>query len=404
MRKPTKKFPGVYLNTTTTKYGYRTRVGVDETGKVKWQRREGFETARDAFEAKNKVSSSVRAGTHATPKRTTVVELVEADLDTQVKLGRMRESTAAGKRELFNRNVKPTLGRMRAQDLRASHLDTLYADLLANGRRRATARHGPGLGPSTVRLVHALLSGTFNRAVRRGDLATNPCARATPPGASTDETPTWSLVELQEFLAHPEVQRDPDRVLWRLMAATGVRRGEALAIGWDDIDLDSGVIHVRHGVVLVDGEVRIGPPKTKSSERRIKIGPETVQTLREHLAEQRERRVAVGAGWTDHGLVFPRVDGRPRSPVHASHAFRALVAKTGLPVVTLHALRHAHATLLLDQGQRVHDVAARLGHDPAVLLRRYAHHDTDSQDAAASMERLLVKSARPELRVVGEDG
>src|SRR5262249_21130194 len=85
-------------------------------------------------------------------------------------------------------------------------------DLLADGRRQATERRGPGLAASTVRLVHSMLSAAFGRAVKRSDLATNPCSRATPPGPSTDETPSWSLAELQEFLAHPEVQSDPEVV------------------------------------------------------------------------------------------------------------------------------------------------------------------------------------------------
>jgi integrase len=110
----------------------------------------------------------------------------------------------------------------------------------------------------------------------------------------------------------------------------------------------------------------------------------------------------MGAGWRghDYDLVFPGVDGRPLNPSTASRRFARLVAKSGLPVVSLHSLRHAHGTLLLDQGQRIHDVAARLGHDPAVLLRVYAHHATASQDSAAALESLL-DGDRPALRALG---
>jgi integrase len=154
---------------------------------------------------------------------------------------------------------------------------------------------------------------------------------------------------------------------------------------------------------MVGSEVVIGEPKTKRSRRRVKIGPDSVQVLRDHLARQREQRVMLGAGWQDHGLMFPAFDGRPRDPVNVSSAFRKLVARTGLPPVTLHALRHGHATLLLDQGERIHDVAARLGHDPAVLLRTYAHHGGDSQDSAAALEALL-EGSRPPLRVLPGEG
>jgi integrase len=340
-------------------------------------------------------------GTYVVPSKATVTELVEADLDTQVALGRMRTSTASGYRVLFGRNVAPTIGDLRAQDIDARRLNALYADLLTSGRREATERRGKGLAPATVRLVHSLLSGCFARAVKAGSLAQNPCSRATPPGASTAETPTWSLAELREFLAHPAVRQDPDVVLWRTAATTGMRRGELLGLQWDDIDLGAGVVHVRRNAVLVDGEVVVQAPKTRQSERRVKIGAETVAALRDHLARQRERRVAIGPGYRDGSLVFPRVDGTPRNPIHVSSAFHKLVARTGLRAVTLHSLRHAHASLLLDQGQKIHDVAARLGHTPAVLLRRYAHHDAASQDAAAALEELLED--RPALRVVKDE-
>lgn len=97
--------------------------------------------------------------------------------------------------------------------------------------------------------------------------------------------------------------------------------------------------------------------------------------------------------------MFPGPDGRPRNTRNVSTAFRKLVARTGLPPVTLHALRHGHATLLLDRGERVHDVAARLGHDPAVLLRTFSHQSSDSQDSAAALE-MLLDGERPSLRAV----
>jgi integrase len=246
-----------------------------------------------------------------------------------------------------------------------------------------------------------MLSGVFNRAVKSGVVAANPCVRATPPSAQTPEAATWTLEQLQVFLASDELAADPNAALCRILAATGLRRGEGLGLGWDDVDLDAGIVTVRRNAVRVNGETVIGEPKTKRSYRRVKIGADSVRVLSDHLAAQREHRLTMGAGWTDLGLVFPRLDGRPQNPVHVSAAFRKLVARCGLPPVTLHALRHGHATLLLDRGERIHDVAARLGHDASQLLRTYAHHGDDSQDSAAALESLL--GGRPALRVVGED-
>jgi integrase len=400
------KYQGVQFNEDTGAYEYYgVRDGSinPKTGRPRQLRKGGFERATEARDARNMVVRDVRAGTHAPSKATTLAELVETDFATQQKLGTMRATTAEGYLVLFNRDVRPTLGNLRAQDLRAHHLNALYANLLDGGRRQAAGRRGEGLSPTTVHLVHSMLSGVFNRAVKSGAVAVNPCARAAPPSAQIPEAATWSLAELQAFLASDELAADPNAALYRIMAATGLRRGEALGLAHDDVDLDAGALHVRHNAVMVNGEVRIGEPKTRRSNRRVKIGPDSVRVLRDHLAAQREHRLTMGAGWHDRGLMFPRLDGRPQNPVHVSAAFRKLVAKTGLPPVTLHSLRHQHATLLLDQGEKIHDVAARLGHDASQLLRTYAHHGDDSQDGAAALESLLGESPRPSLRVVRDE-
>ncbi len=170
------------------KYGYV--VDVASPGQPRrQQRRRGFARERDALDALNKVARSVADGTHAPPSKLTVNELFETDLDTQTKLGRMKSSTAYTYRRLFDRYVKPRLGAVRAQDLRASDLDALYGDLLTGGRRHATIRRGAGLSAGTVTTVHAVLSGMFSRGVKPGDVAVNPCRRASPPAAQTSETP-----------------------------------------------------------------------------------------------------------------------------------------------------------------------------------------------------------------------
>jgi integrase len=386
------KYQGVYFDEDAGTYGYV--VDVAGPGQPRDQQRKGgFEHAADARDAREKVRRAVRGGTYAPPSKLTVTELLEVDFETQLGLGRLRASTVDTYRQLVGRYIAPRVGSLRAQELRASQLDALYGDLLEKG-----------LSPSTVDLVHSTGSGAFSRAVKRGDVTENPFRRATPPAVRTRETASWSLPELRAFLAHEAVRADRDFPLWWTLATTALRRGECLGLRWDDVDLDAGVLFVRHNAVLVDGKVMIGEPKTRRSRRRVKIGADTVQVLRDHLARQREHRLVMGAGWSDNDkLVFPGVDGRPRNPANVSRAFRKLVAKTGLPPVTLHALRHAHGTLLLDQGLPVHDVAARLGHDPAMLLRVYAHAGRDSQDSAAALESLLGGD-RPALRVVsGED-
>jgi integrase len=390
MRKPT-KHQGVYLDTTAETYGFVVD-GAAPGQSRKQIRRGGFERASDARDARNEILRSVRSRTFAAPAKLTLDELVSADLETQLNLGKLRPSSVQTYRRDVRTHVSPKLGTMRAQDVQGEHLDKVYADLLAGG-----------LAPAGVRRVHHLLSGVYRRALKRKAVTVNPCADATPPAESTEERLIWSLAEQQQFRAHDAVRAHDLAPLFDTLAVTGLRRGEALALGWDDVDLDAGTIYVHRNAVLVDGEVKIGPPKTKRSERRVRIGPETVAMLRDHLARQREHRLTMGAGWQDRGLVFPRHDGTPRNPAAVTDAFARLVKRTGLPPVTLHSLRHSHATALLEQGVPVHSVAARIGDRPDVMLRTYAHALAGSQDNAAELGETLLTEGRPALRVVGED-
>jgi integrase len=384
------KYQCVFFDEDAKTFGYVVDVAAPGQPRDQ-QRKGGFARATDAHDAREKVRRAVRGGTFTPPSKLTVAELVEVDIETQLKLGKEKASSADTYRQALKRHIKPTIRNLRAQDLRASQLDALYGDLSAKG-----------LSPATVNQVHTTLSGPFSRAVKRGDVAENPCRRASPPEKQTPETPSWSTAELRAFLGCDVVRDDPDFPLWWTLATTGFRRGEALGLSWDAVNLDTGIIDVRANAVLVAGEVVIQSPKTKRSRRRVKVGPDTVRVLRDHLARQREHRIAMGAGWHDDNLVFPAVDGKPRNPVGVSGAFHRLVERTGLPPITLHGLRHSHTSLLLDQGEKIHDVAARLGDDPALLLRVYAHHGRDSQDSAAALEHLLGGD-RPALRVVGED-
>jgi len=249
-----------------------------------------------------------------------------------------------------------------------------------------------------------MLSGAFEYAVAKRLIRRNPAKSAKKPKPATPETPSWSPEQVRDFLGDPAVRSHELYALIRVAAYTGLRRGELAGLKWADIDFAASTIEVRHNAVEVQGNVTVGPPKTERSRRTVKIGASTVEVLQAHQAAQGAHRQVMGDGWRDRDLVFPRVDGLPRRPTTISLAFAALVAHTDLPPVTLHGLRHSHGTHLLEAGWPVHVVAARLGHDPATLLRTYAHAKDGSQDRIEGMEALL-DGTPPALRVLdGEDG
>ena len=128
----------------------------------------------------------------------------------------------------------------------------------------------------------------------------------------------------------------------------------------------------------------IGQPKTPRSRRSISLSQSTGSLLQSVRTRQIEQRLAAGPAWHDTGFVFTKPDGRPTDPDTLSHDFQKIVRATGLPHLTLHGLRHAHATFLLQKGTHAKIVSERLGHSSiSVTMDTYSHVLPDMQEAAA---------------------
>jgi integrase len=163
---------------------------------------------------------------------------------------------------------------------------------------------------------------------------------------------------------------------------TGIRQGELAALRWEDVDLDGPrpALTVRHSADTRVSPPRITPTKT-GKDRRVRIGPRTVEVLRAHRSRQRFERMKAPA-WEGPGLVFPNDRGQVRRSGSVRRTLKRLLKKAGLPsTVRFHDLRHTAGTLALRQGMTLHAVSKMLGHaDPAMTLRRYAHVLEDMED------------------------
>jgi integrase len=200
----------------------------------------------------------------------------------------------------------------------------------------------------------------------------------------------WSARQLDDFLAH--VRDDRLYAAWRGAAMTGLRRGELLGLDWDAVDLDAGRLAITRTLIEGKGAPRFSEPKTKRGRRSVALDAGTVEALREHRERQLDERLAWGAAYRDHGLVFCREDGTPIWPRTFSRFFDHHVRDAGLPKIRLHDLRHTHATLALEAGVHPKVVQERLGHATiAITLDTYSHAIPAMQeDAAAKIAALLA--------------
>jgi integrase len=171
-----------------------------------------------------------------------------------------------------------------------------------------------------------------------------------------------------------------------LDAATGMRRGEMCALEWTDLDWDRAILEVSKSLE----ETRAGGLRVKSTKsgetRRIVLPAVVLDALREHQRDQDRDRELYGRDYAELGLIFARPDGQHYNPDKQGRRVREAMRRAGLAGVTLHSLRHTHASELLSQGAPITAVAERLGHaSPNITLSIYSHALPQDGDAAAKL-------------------
>ena len=237
----------------------------------------------------------------------------------------------------------------------------------------------PGLALESRRRVHATLRAALNAAVQRRLIARNPAWRIGPFPVDGEqekqpELRCWTPEQLQVFLSSvADARLYP---MWLLFAHYGLRRGEALALRWKDIDLEQAQMTIRRNrVPLKGGRIVEGTTKT-SRNRQLPLGESTVRVLRNHRTRQRGGQVVDLARLADEAEAYLFTDeaGEPLNPNSVTWRFRKAVRALDLPPIPLHGLRHTCGTSLLQKGVNPTVVAKILGHsNVTTTLNVYSH-------------------------------
>lgn len=280
-----------------------------------------------------------------------------------------------------------------------THLAPLFgvrlSALTAAQVQREVARLATVYSPAYVRLVHAVLRTALADVVRARLLPANPAAGATLPRLPRVSRAALAPEQLVALIDAAEAGTDRLTVLWALFALTGLRKGEALGIQWDDLDLERGTLSIRRQLVAAGGQVYLDEPKTREAERVVSLPPPLPAMLRAHRARQNEERLAHGGEWGDGALVFTYRDGRRINPSGLDYHLRRALARASLPYVRVHDLRHSFASLALSRGLPLPAVAAALGHaSPVVTLRVYAHLVSGDRQRVAEVMGDVLREAR----------
>jgi len=308
----------------------------------------------------------------------TVAEWLGHWLDT-IAIRKVRASTLQGYRGKVNSRIIPAVGHHRLDRLQPEHLEAWYIELADEG-----------LASSTILQLHRILSRALKVAMQRGKIARNVCSLVDAPSLRRDEVVPFSTTEARALLATARGLRNEAR--WSVALALGLRQGEALALRWEDIDLDSGTLTVKRSMQRLVGKGLVfDEPKSRAGRRAIMLPNGLRDALRAHRAAQLEERLAAGSEWQENGLLFAQVNGRPIDPGSDWKSWKALLALAGVRDARLHDARHTAATLLLQQGVPARVAMQILGHSQISLtLGTYSHVVPElAQEAADRIDRVL---------------
>jgi integrase len=264
------------------------------------------------------------------------------------------------------------------QKLKPAQLTDWHATLL-----KAGGQDGRPLATRTVAAAHRVLRLLLARAVTNELLPRNVAAVVKPPKVEDREIAILQADQIAAVLA-PLAGHTLEPIAI-LALGSGARRGEILALRWQDLDLDVATIRIERSLEQTRAGLRFKAPKTKHGRRTVALPAFAIEAMRSHRRRVLELRIALGLGKPDtEALVFCRLDGNPMPPNDLSRDWRRFVKARKLPLVAFHALRHTHVSALISCGVDLLTISRRIGHaSPVITLRVYAHMFQNNDAAAA---------------------
>ena len=244
----------------------------------------------------------------------------------------------------------PTLGRKRLTELTPADVSALLAK---KGKE--------GLSPRTVQYIRVVLRTALAQAEQHDSVRRNVAALVAGPKVERVGVPALTEKQAQEVVS--AVAEDRLAALYALTLATGLRQGEVLGLTWGTVDLDAGTLSVRQTLTRNDGQFELSPLKTSRSRRTIPIPAVALSALEAHRARQDFERIVCEGEWGNSwGLVFTTPGGTPLFGDTVTSRLHRLLARTSVPKLGFHQLRHGCATLMLGRVIPLSTIQDTLGH------------------------------------------
>ena len=328
-------------------------------------------TAAECRKELKKVRGRIEDGKPAKDAPDTVASWLERWRESSLAASDRKATTKSLYGSLSRKHLEATdIGAKRLDRLKPSDVESLIVELRAKK-----------LADSTVRQVYTVLRQALDVAVRDGLLASNPVAKVKRPGVARTEARYLPSADVVRLLEAAKGLRYYVAVV--LMAATGLRRGEAAGLLWSDLDLDKGELTVRHTLSRVDGALVLTEPKTDRSRRKVPLHAGVVTALKQWRAQQAQERRVAGDQWTDTGVVFATELGTMVDPRNLLRTVELAAKKARIEGVGAHTMRHSAAVAWLEGGVHIKAAADLLGHSSiSITGDLYGHTSDDTAKAA----------------------
>jgi integrase len=296
---------------------------------------------------------------------------------------RNRPSTLAAYATYVNRYIVPLLGRHRLDRLTPEHIQAAWKSLATDGCPGKVG--AKPLSATSVHQAHVILTRALKVAQQRRMIVHNPATQMDPPPVGDTDIEVLTKAQAQAVVEVARRHRNAAR--WTVAFSLGLRQGEALGLRWQDVDLETGRMHVRSALGRVTGKgLVLGPVKSKSGVRTFALPKPMLAELKAHRVAQNAERLAAGSWWQDGDYVFANLDGKPIDPKADWTTWRERLIEAGVPMVRLHAARHTAITMMLALGIPPQVVKEMAGHAKFSTTEGYVDKVDDLHlDAAEKM-------------------
>lgn len=326
----------------------------DWTGVQRKSSRKGFKSKKEAEEWLSHFLA--QQSSDPTIQFSDFWEIYKSDMSNRIK-----ETTMANKEHIMRDKILPYFGNMPINEITPAKIRKWQGEMMQKGFK-----------PTYLKTINNQLSAVMNYAVNFYDLKSNPCRKAGSMGkAKADERPFWTLEEFNRFL--DAVSNKHESWLgFQILFWTGIRVGELLALKVEDIDFEEKTIRIDESYTRLGKKDIISSPKTESSVRTVNIHDELAECIEEYIAN----------------MYRPRPNSRlfeGRTKWYFKNEMDRGIKESGVKKISVHCLRHSHATMLVNLGFSAYEIAQRLGHGRvSTTIETYCHPNEGAQKKIAA--------------------